>query len=341
MNAPPAIRGVANQRGATAVVVALLITMLAAFTALVVNVGHVMAVRAQLQNATDAAALAAARELDGTVSGLGASRVAAADFAARHLTDRGQQVIVDPGNDVELGHWDETLPRSDAFTPVTETTTTALEQINAARVRAGREAARSNPVATFFQGLFSKGSTDVRAESIAVRGGPRSDGCPIPIVFADCMVRRADGTLKCDDPLVFNSDGLDNIGFTNLIADPSVNTDILQLILQGQCRPVHVGDPIGVSNGSNISPLVSFIQPLIGRRVSAPIVDLGECPVQFNEHPEGARIEGFASFTILAVQGGANKSLTVALDCGEILEQPVGGGGPNFGTLASEPRLVR
>ncbi len=331
----------ANERGATAVVVALLIAVLATFTALVVNVGHVMAVRSQLQNATDAAALAAARDLDGTVAGLAGARAAAADYAARHLTDRDQRVLIDQGADVELGEWDEKAPRAEAFMPITDTTPAALERINAARVRAGRETARSNAVTTFFEGLFTQKSTDVRAEAIAVRGGPLKDGCPIPIVFADCMVRREDGTLKCDEPLVFNSDGLDNIGFTNLITDPSVNTDVLQLILQGQCRPVHIGDHIGVSNGANISPLVPFIEPLIGKRVSAPIVDLGACPVQFNEHPEGAKIVGFASFTILAVQGGANKSLTVRLDCGEISEQPVGGGGPNFGTYASEPRLVR
>lgn len=341
MTAPTRIRRAADERGATAVVAALLIAVLASFTALVVNIGHVVAVRGQLQNATDAAALAAAQEIDGTVAGLAAARAAAADYAARHLTDRGQQVVVDPGSDVELGRWDEALPRSDAFTPVTETTPAALEQINAARVRAGREAARSNPVATFFQGLFAKQSTDVRAESIAVRGGPRRAPCPIPIVFADCMVRREDGTLKCDEPLVFNSDGLDNVGFTNLTADPAVNTDVMREILRGECHPVHIGDPIGVSNGANITPLVTDMLPLVDTRVSAPIVDLGECPVRFNEHPEGAIIVGFASFTLLDVRGGADKSLTVSLDCGEILEQPVGGGGPNFGTLASEPRLVR
>ncbi len=329
----------ASQRGATAVVVALLMTVLAAFTALVVNVGHVMAVRAQLQNATDAAALAAARELNGTAAGLAEARAAAADFAARHLTDRGQQVIVDPAGDVELGHWDETLPRSDAFTPIGETTPAALEQINAARVRAGREAARSNPVVTYFQGLFSNGSTDVRAESIAVRGGPPRSRLCIPLVFAECMVLRDDGTLKCDETLVFNSDGTDNVGFTNLTSDPSVNTDDMLDILKN-CRYARIGQPIGVANGANITPLVPFMLPYLDTPVSAPIVDLGTCPARFNEHPEGATVKGFATFTISDIQGGANKSITISLLCGRVSPDP-GAGGPNYGTVAIQPRLVR
>ncbi len=330
----------ASQRGATAVVVALLIAVLAGFTALVVNVGHVMAVRSQLQNATDAAALAGAEDLDGTIAGLGAARASAVDYAARHATDRAQSVLIRDA-DVVLGHWNADLPRGDAFTPIVDTSPASLGMTNAVLVRAGREEARGNPVQVFFAGLLGTKAVDVRAESIAVRGGPCDEGCAIPIAFAECQVIREDGTLKCDEPLVFNSDGTDNIGFTNLAPDPTVSTSTLRQILAGECRNVAVDGVIGVSNGANLNPLVNDFTALIGKRVSAPIVDLGTCPVRFNEHPNGAPIVGFASFTITDVVGGAEKALYVRLDCDQVATFPAGAGCAFFGTVVPKPRLVR
>ncbi len=329
-------------RGATAVLVAILIAVLAALVMLVVNVGHVMAVRNQLQNATDSAALAGAQALDGTVPGLAAARAMAVDFASRHGTDRGMPVDVDPDADVVLGYWDHGLPAAEAFTPMTSTTPAALKLTNAVLVRAGREAARGNPVSVFAGALLGRTEADVRAESIAVLGGPCEEGCAVPLAFAECLVVNPDGSLNCGSELVFNSDVTDNIGFTNLTNDPSVSTAVLRSILQGQCRKVEVGDPISVSNGANLSPLVSDFLPLVSKQVSAPIVRLpGGCPAKFNEHGNQAPVVGFATFTITAVTGGATKSITIRLDCSAIASEPVAPGCEFFGTAPLKPRLVR
>ena len=62
-------RSAMNQRGVTAILVALLLVVLVGFTALAIDIGHLVLARNELQNAADAGALAGARFLyneDGT-----------------------------------------------------------------------------------------------------------------------------------------------------------------------------------------------------------------------------------------------------------------------------------
>ncbi|HEY3452387.1 MAG TPA: pilus assembly protein TadG-related protein, partial [Myxococcales bacterium] len=101
-----------GETGASAVTVAILLLALGGFLALGLNVGHFMVVRSQLQTACDAAALAGARELDGTPAGLARARALATDFAARHETDRALAVDIDPATDVVFGVWHVGLPRA-------------------------------------------------------------------------------------------------------------------------------------------------------------------------------------------------------------------------------------
>jgi Flp pilus assembly protein TadG len=331
-----------SERGATAVVVAILAAVLAGFLMLVLNTGHVMAVRGQLQNATDSAALAGAQELNGTLPGLDAARAAAVDFASRHGTDRGMPVTIDPGADVVFGNWNRDLPRDAAFTPITSTTPNALKMTNAVLVRAGREAARGNSVDVVAGGLLGTEETDVRAQSMAVRGGSCEEGCAVPLAFAECLIVNPDGSLNCGTELVFNSDTTDNIGFTNLASDSAVSTDVLRDILRGSCKKVAVGDAISIGNGAQLSPLVGDFQALIGKQVSAPIVRLPSgCPAKFEEAGGEAIVVGFATFTITNVTGGATKAIYIRLDCTEIAPEPVSPGCDFFGTAALRPRLVR
>ena len=128
-----------RERGVTAVVVAIVITVIAGFAALVINVGHMMAIRGQLQGATDSAALAAAVELDGSAEGLELAKDAAVSYAGRHATDRGMSVVVRRDDDVIFGEWHFAAR---TFEPVAGTGPAELARINAVRVLAGREEAR-------------------------------------------------------------------------------------------------------------------------------------------------------------------------------------------------------
>lgn len=106
------LRCVSTRRGGLMALIAPMMVMILAFTAFTVDVGFILVTKAQLQNASDAASLAASQDL---LNALGvnaplsmteaqqAARQSAFDIAARHRTgDRGQ-VHVDSARDVRFG----------------------------------------------------------------------------------------------------------------------------------------------------------------------------------------------------------------------------------------------
>ncbi len=329
-----------RQRGATVVIVALTLAVLCGFVALVMNTGHIMAVRGQLQNATDAAALAGVRELDGTSAGVIRAQLVAANYAQMHITDRNMHVTIDPATDVVIGSWNFDAPRAAAFTPITVFTAATLATANAVLVNAGREASRGNSLDVVMGALptVGKTKTDVSATSVAVMGGPTRE-CPlVPLAFSSCSVLNADGSIRCSETLTFNSNNNDNIGFTNLTASASVNTPQLKSILEGNCQWLNVGDPISVSNGTNLQPLVGDFQTLLNEKKVAPVLDVPDCSFNLSGT---SRVIGFVTITVTAVISAPTKQINVAIDCQESTLTPSPGGGPNFGTAATQPRLVR
>ena len=329
-----------RERGVTAVIVAIVIAVLCAFVALVINSGHIMSVRGQLQNATDAAALAGVRRLDGTAAGFDNARAAAQAYAALHITDKAQNVTI-TGADVVIGSWNFTAPSADAFTPITGTSPAQLAAANAVLVNAGRQALRGNPVQVAMGELpgapLGRTQTDVSAQSVAVMGGPSTE-CPmVPLAFSSCSLLNPDGSVKCDQTLVFNSNNNDNIGFTNLTASASVNTPELRSILQGNCQWLNVGDPISISNGTNLQPLVTDFGAIVGKEKIAPVVDVPGC--MFNLSGT-SRVIGFVTITVTNVISAPTKMIEIEIDCNETTLQPAPAGGAFFG-LPATPRLVR
>ncbi|MGC4122022.1 MAG: pilus assembly protein TadG-related protein [Myxococcales bacterium] len=328
-----------DESGGSAVTVAIALLALGGFMALVLNIGHLMAVRGQLQNACDAAALAGAQELDGTPQGLSRARALAVDFASRHDTDRGIEVAIDPATDVVLGTW---RASDSSFTPLSESAPNAPRLINALQVQAGREADRGNPLSVYFPVfLGGRSETSVSASAIAARGAP-CDGCSIPLVFADCLVLRADGSVNCGETLVFRSDTTDNVGFS-LLQDGvrTVSTSGIINVLHGTCTGVDVGDDIGVGNGNqlnnNVVKAFEDYRALHGSHVTVPIVSPPNgCPAKFNGL---LPVVGFASFTITAVTGPPNQSISIRLDCEKAIPSRVVGCG-FFGTVSEKPALV-
>ncbi|MGI5862209.1 MAG: pilus assembly protein TadG-related protein [Myxococcales bacterium] len=324
-------------------VVALVLVVLGGFLGLVINTGHLMMVRGQLQNACDAAALAAAAELDGKLEGIERARAAAVDFAARHSTDKEQAIDIDLFTDVVFGHWDWSEPKESAFTAVALSEPDAARTINAVQVRAGREESRGNPLDVFFQ-VWSggKATASVTAEAIAVGGAPCED-CSVPLVFADCQIM-VDDELDCGQKLVFHNDTEDNVGFTNLLDGVrSVNTHDIIETLESDCRHVSVGDVIGVGNGNNLNKnVVKAFEDFIernGARVTVPVVSPpGGCPAKFNGMQP---VVGFATFTITDVVGPPNHAIHIELDCEQTDGDPGRAGCSYFGTVSPRPSLVR
>jgi len=92
MNRMPQFRK--RQQGAVAIIVGLSIFILVGMLALVIDLGHLYITKTELQNAADAAALAGAKELDGTPAGVTAAVGKAIELAALNEYDFSKPVDV-------------------------------------------------------------------------------------------------------------------------------------------------------------------------------------------------------------------------------------------------------
>ncbi|UCG04935.1 MAG: hypothetical protein JSV83_13495 [Desulfobacterales bacterium] len=204
-----------NQRGVSAVIIAICLIMLVGFIALAIDVGHLMVARNELQNAADAGALAGAGNLyldDGTAVNPNANQFGY-DAAIANLSERVPVEVNWPGEntgDVQRGHWSfglGALPRGfypnasldtvDLWNATTEELDANLNFINAVRVRTRRH---STPIASYFARIFGFQSFQGSAEAVAYIGfaGTLTDdavGAPIAI----CMqaLRQVDGSYDC------------------------------------------------------------------------------------------------------------------------------------------------
>ena len=139
--------------------VAIALFVLLAFVALVVDLGRLYWVRAQLQNTADAAVLAAATQLPD----IGAVEAEAVLYGQLNLPDVGTVVS---NSDVTVGYWDDSA----------ETFYAGVTPYNAVRVVAQRSEANGNPVDLFFAPILGIYQSDVGAVAIATRsvgGGTR------------------------------------------------------------------------------------------------------------------------------------------------------------------------
>jgi hypothetical protein len=92
-----------QQRGAAAIVVAISIGLLILMVGLVVDLGYLYTRKTELQNAADAAALAGAKRLNGTATGIVAAKDRAVELAAANSVDFGGNAIAISENEVEFG----------------------------------------------------------------------------------------------------------------------------------------------------------------------------------------------------------------------------------------------
>lgn len=150
------IRLMRRERGATALMFALLLVPLIGATAIAVDVGALYAERAQLQNGADAAALAVAADC-ADASGCGGSSAIAAQFADDNADD-GAATTLEP-----------TFPT--AYTVTVQALT--------------REPDGSDALPHPFATLLGIDSTTVHAEATAEFGSP-SAGSVIPLALAYC-----------------------------------------------------------------------------------------------------------------------------------------------------------
>ncbi|HET6151258.1 MAG TPA: pilus assembly protein TadG-related protein, partial [Polyangia bacterium] len=225
------------ERGAIAILAALMLMVVGGFLALSLNVGHKMAVKAEMQAAYDAAALAGVRDLNGRSAGMTRARTIAVGYATSHALDKTAVALgTNAGNaatgDVVAGYWDGSHFFSDGdtinigSTPVTLSRLTTPQYYIALKVQGATDGAvdHNAPIDVFFDAFLLQSTYRVGTSAVAVGGGPCNEGCAIPLVIPSCALVDGSGGLRCDQPQGFFAPStIDTIGLTDLNQNPATN----------------------------------------------------------------------------------------------------------------------
>jgi hypothetical protein len=244
--------------------VAVLLTVLLGFAALVVDLGALFKTKNELQNASDSAALAGAMALDRTAAGVDRARTRVLEYGLYHDADASDVVIA--SGDVIFGNWDASTRAFTADGP----TPADPAQVNAVQVISRRAASQGDAVDLSFGVFVGQTEADVSADAIGVGGGPCAE-CSFPLVVPDCALETPleDGT--CDYCMVFQSNNTDNAGWTSFDVG-NVGVPVIQDLIEeacyvggavsvdpatglcgGNCRRTSAGTPIQVTNGNNMN----------------------------------------------------------------------------------------
>jgi len=358
-----------GERGAVALLVAIVIVVLLGLLGFVLNAGHVTSAGGELQNGADAAALAAARELDGRSSGIAAARQVGGVFAGLHTTDTTLPMDIDTNGDVRFCNWDHAgrtinwcLPwGSDPTTAPPPSPTpgarTEIQAANAVQIRDGRESRRGNALPVWFSAFLGNTSTiDARASATAVGGGPCETTRPLfPLAYISCRVSGPNG-VPCDSAIVFRNNNQSTAAFTNL-SDSAGGVDSGQIL--SLLNAAIAGDPVPAVSVDQLidldSSLTDFtlwnrLRGVVGNEYTVPVVYSDFCRIA-GQLP----IIGFATVRIEGVYrdvsdgpppacfsrrtGIFSPCITATLTCDEQVMSPSGCGFFGLATLTS--RLVQ
>ena len=356
-----------NQQGAVAVIVALVVTVMLAMTALALDVGHALVARNQLQNASDAAALAGARALgviyggmSGSLTGYSltsgdvANIVNAASVAGADNQAAGVTVTVNAG-DIAVGIWTSSTR---TFTP-----TTVLPR--AVRVITRRDNAANGPISTFLARIIGFTSVSVTAVATA-QLNPSSVMAPgdmdAPFGISEFFFNSGFG---CGSTIQFAPNVPGNAqtcagwqAFDISPASASAMNGIVNGMINGTYTPpsAQAGQTsLNFTNGNMASVWASLVT-LWQTRVAQNGVWDANVPVYAGNDcsPSGAQaIIGFATVRINYVgqPGDANNAanctgsnpstgcMSGVVQC-DVFEGMGGSGGAPFGTFGTIPGLV-
>ncbi|CCG02933.1 Putative uncharacterized protein [Blastococcus saxobsidens DD2] len=274
-----------DERGATAVLVALLMVPLIGFAALAVDIAAVYSERQQLQNGADAAALAIAHDCAKGLPNCSAYQVTADDLTTANYDEAGS---VQGAATVDLD-------------------------------LAAQEVTVTNPGTQghWFAPVLGEDSTTVSASATVQWGNPGSGTAVLPLAFSKCAFDAVTGggaptgdmpvtvTLpkKADDGCTGSSGNPMPGAFAWLLTDPDV------------CRATTDIDETVASDPGNSVPdecTNEYFQNLLGKTVLLPIYE------DVSGTGAGAEytISGYAAFTITGYDFASKYTSSPAPDCG-------------------------
>jgi hypothetical protein len=245
-----------NQEGAAAIIATIVgLFVLLGMAALAIDVGYLFAAKNELQNVSDGASLAAARELGVLYQSKSTAEqqnyVLTADDQLK-IRNRAKEVaslnvaggkanLVIGDADIEIGNWIDD-PTDPAY-PVAPT----LTQPDAVRVAARRDSSFNDPVSTFFATIFKIfgndfSLVDVNADATAALTGQSTigeGGLPLPIGISEWWFENN----ACLDEIVFSpaNDPQSCAGWTTFTNWPA-NDPGIQDLLRGDEESPELGE---------------------------------------------------------------------------------------------------
>jgi hypothetical protein len=220
-----------NSRGATLVLVAILMAMLIGFAALAIDIGYVATTRNELQNISDAAAIAAAGKLGEIYMENDGSYNHDTDYESIEtiaqevglLNQAAGLSIVIAGSDIEIGSWNADPGASPRFTSNTV-------DPDAVRVTVGRTDDLNGNIATFFARVFGDDSVAVMTDAVAALTGPAvidPGVLKLPVGLSENQFPN-----NCKEPITFG-DTLDSCAGWHIFDEDKVNANDLDAMIVG------------------------------------------------------------------------------------------------------------
>ena len=160
-----------QRRGLVLVTSIVFILMLCMLTVVMVDVGYMYTCKSRMQNAADAAALAAAMRMgnENTQETRDEAQQWAIGFANFNLPGHGEVLVVD---DVIFGTWD----------PASETFAAGGATPNAVQVLVRRDGTNTDSVATFFMSMFGQNEIGLTATATAMMSATSAaEGMPMAL----------------------------------------------------------------------------------------------------------------------------------------------------------------
>lgn len=228
-----------RQSGAVAIMTAFAIVLLIAVIGLVVDLGYLYTRKTELQNASDAAALAGARELNGTTAGVTAAAAQAIALAAANSSDLDATPVAIANANIEFGPL-PSGPWSSVAAATAAPTDKFFIKVDTSGILQG-----SRP--TWFMGVMSAALANTNTFGMAVAGRTVCEALPM-FVCARSGVAPGYGYVRGTSYLLMRSPsgsaiGPGNVGWMDPVPPgaPSLippGTNVLREILcrgQGYC----------------------------------------------------------------------------------------------------------
>jgi Flp pilus assembly protein TadG len=324
-----------ERKGATAVIVALLLLVFLGITALAIDIGHMMMLKGELQNAADAAALTGARGLwPANLTSISDPDIRSkypkweqgeALAKAAAASNRVEGISLDPnGGEVtaQAGVWNYTAK---TFSPEHSSNTNSV-----------RVTTRRDDVQMYFAPIFNIFSKNMEASATAIMDFGVSLQASLPIVMNGKRIHYKTPLSS----LYPNPATTDNMGWFALSEDNSANTDTLRSYIPGDkdyhpLPALSIGDTIYINNGA-IDALFQDLQRLIDSQPVNPdtgtqVLDCILPIVETDSFNHPTQIVDFASIRITGIKRGKDKHIEGYvlgfLSKGDLLPGEGGGGG--------------